>query len=259
MSKKNKVDNLDISEYQGKKLIAFDLYGTCIHRPEWFFGWEKFSTYKELRKEVIRNLWKISDKQIKEITKELFTLLQTQETNVEESIELKNWVKISLSENFIKKINDDVAWVLAYKDFFEVVKELKKRWYKIAAVSNLWKKYWEPLKNGTIPEWIFDYEVLSYKVWALKPHSEIFEYLKQQVEWVDFDEMVFVWDNLNHDIKWSRKVWMKPIHIDRKHRNVIKNEETDLNKEKDLNKENDWIKIKYIQIWTLKHLLDIFK
>jgi hypothetical protein len=34
MSKKNKVDNLDISEYQGKKLIAFDLYGTCIHRPE---------------------------------------------------------------------------------------------------------------------------------------------------------------------------------------------------------------------------------
>jgi hypothetical protein len=31
MSKKDKIDT---SEYQDKQLIAFDLYGTCIHRPE---------------------------------------------------------------------------------------------------------------------------------------------------------------------------------------------------------------------------------
>ena len=57
--------------------------------------------------------------------------------------------------------------------------------------------------------------------------------------------MVFVGDNIKYDIEWPWKVWMKPILIDRKHKNVIEN------------KEIDWIK--YIQIWTLKYLLDILK
>ena len=245
MSKKNWLNNVDYSEYQGKKIIAFDLYGTCIHRPEWFFGWEKLSTYRELRKEVARSLWKVSDKQIKETTKELLALLQTQETDLEKPIELSNWVKISLSQKIIKKISGDVAWVLVYKDFLEVAEELKNRWYIIAVVSNLWKKYWEPLINGTIPEWIFDYKALSYEAWALKPDPKIFEYLKQQIEWSNFNEMVFVGDNIKYDIEWPWKVWMKPILIDRKHKNVIEN------------KEIDWIK--YIQIWTLKYLLDILK
>ena len=78
MSRKDKVNNLDTSEYNGKKVVAFDLYGTCIHRPEWFWGWEKLSTYKELRREVAKNLWKVPDKKIKETTKELFKILQTQ-------------------------------------------------------------------------------------------------------------------------------------------------------------------------------------
>ena len=52
--------------------------------------------------------------------------------------------------------------------------DLKEKWYKLAIISNLSKEYEEPLRN-LIPEWLIDYESLSFKVWEIKPNSKIFE------------------------------------------------------------------------------------
>ena len=243
MSRKSKLDHIDTSEYQGKKYIEFDFYGTCVHRPESFWGWEKLSTYKELRREVSRNLWKVPDKKITDTAKELFKILQTQEVNLEKPIKLSNWTEILLSKKFINKIRDDMAWVLSYKDFVWIAPELKKRWKILGVLSNLWELYSEPLINGTIPEWTFEHKTLSFKVWAMKPDPKIFEYAKESIEWADYGDIVFVGDNLKLDIEWAWNVWMKPIHIDRKYKWPPEN------------KEINWIK--YIRISTLSDLLKI--
>ena len=91
---------------------------------------------------------------------------------------------------------------------------LKNRWYKIAVVSNLAQKYEKPLRD-LFPQGIFDYEALSFKVWELKPNPWIFEYLKD-ISWVDFKNMVMVWDKVDMDIKWAQNVGMNWIQVDRK-------------------------------------------
>jgi FMN phosphatase YigB (HAD superfamily) len=35
----------------------------------------------------------------------------------------------------------------------------------------------------------------------MKPDPRIFEYLKEKIEWADYDEIVFVGDNLKIDIE----------------------------------------------------------
>ena len=49
----------------------------------------------------------------------------------------------------------------------------------------------------------------------MKPNSWIFNYVKDE-SWIDFKDMVMVWDNLDLDIKWAQKVWMDWILVDRK-------------------------------------------
>lgn len=249
MGKRDKIDNdnkLDTSKYKWIKVVAFDLYKTCAHSREWLFGGEKISTFKEIRKEVIKNLGKTlgkdSDKIITDIAKELRHKMQTEKINIDEPIKLSNWVEIKISKRTIKKFKYDVSWVSTYDDFLEAIKYLKEKWYKTAVVSNLGELYAVPLKNGIIPEWSFDYEVLSYQVWDRKPSPKIFEALHDKVG-VEYNDIVFIGDNLKHDIEWSWKMWINPIHINRQNKKTLEN------------KEIDWIE--YIQISTLKQLKDI--
>ena len=208
-------DQLDLSKYQDKKLVAFDLYGTCINHD--------FSDVRISRdlKEIMKN--------------NPITLQDIQEWKVE-----KDWMKIQIDDELIEKIRKDIELTFLFPETLETLKYIKSKWYKTAVVSNLSKDYAKPLYK-LIPEWLFDYEVLSFDVWASKPDSKIYEYLKS-LSWVDFKNIVMVWDSLKSDVIWSHNVWITPIH---------------------LNRNEEWIKevhkkwIDFIQISTLSDLKEI--
>ena len=217
MGKKNKVDT---SDYQDKKLIAFDLYGTCIHRPEWIF-----------------HRWFTIDKELKKIL-EINPIGIDQ---IEKGDLVVDWVEVKLQKKVLNRVKRDIEWILLYPEFLDIIKYLKSKWYKTAVVSNLAKPYEEPL-NSKIPKWTFDYKSLSFDVWAMKPNPKIFEHIRD-VSWIDYSDMVFIWDSMVSDVLWSANVWMKPVYLNRKHKNSFENWE------------KDWVN--YIQIWTLNQLKNI--
>ena len=209
-------EQLDLTKYQDKKLIAFDLYGTCVDHP--------FKNY--------RLSWELRDI----LKTNPITLQDIQEWKIE-----KDWIKIEIDDEFIENIRKDIEWTFLFPETLEVLKYIKSKWYKTAVVSNLSKDYAEPL-HRLIPKWNFDYEVLSFDVWATKPDPKIYEYLKS-TSWTDFKDIVMVWDSLKADVMWSSGVWITPIH---------------------LNRDEEWIKeidkkwLDFIQISTLADLKEIF-
>lgn len=208
-------ENIDLSKYQDKKLIAFDLYGTCI---EHIFG-----------------DFKLSRETVKYFKTHPITLEEFKQKNLE-SIGKETRV----FDDLILSVKHSIEWALLFPEVLETLNYIKSKWYKTAVVSNLSKDYEEPL-HRLIPKWNFDYEVLSFDVWAVKPDPKIYEYLKS-LSWVDFKDIVMIWDSLKADVVWSNKVWITPIH---------------------LNRDEEWIKevskkwIKFIQISTLSDLKEI--
>jgi FMN phosphatase YigB (HAD superfamily) len=203
-------------QYQDKKLIAFDLFWTCIsHCPSDFrLSWE------------IRNVLKCNP----------ISILDLQEWLIE-----KNWIKINITSNLKDKVKHDIENTFLFPETLEALNYIKSKWYKTAVVSNLWKDYAEPL-HRLISEWIFDYEILSFNVWAAKPDPKIYEYLKL-ISWIDYKDIIMIWDSLKADVIGSNNVWITPIH---------------------LNRTDEWIKeihkkwIDFIQISTLNNLKEIF-
>jgi len=212
---------LDLSKYQDKKLIAFDLYWTCIDHD-----FDNVSISKDLKEIFMNNP---------------VTLKDIQEWKIE-----NEWVKIELTNDFIEKIRQDIQSTFLFPDTLEALKYIKSKWYQTAVVSNLSKDYAEPL-HRLIPQWNFDYEILSFDVWANKPDSKIYKYLKS-LSWVDFKDIIMIWDSLKSDVMWANNVWITPIYLKR-----TEEEWT----------EKEWIKevkklwIKVIQISTLADLKEI--
>ena len=206
-------ERLDLSKYQDKKLIAFDLYGTCIDHP-----------FKDIK----------TPQKLKDIvTTQPITLKEIKE-------KWENFWDDFKINDLIESTKKDIEWTFLFPETLEVLKYIKSKWYQTAVVSNLSKDYAEPL-HKLIPQWNFDYEVLSFDVWANKPDPKIYEYLKS-LSWIDFKDIIMIWDSLKSDIVWSNNVWISPIH---------------------LNRSEEWIKqahkkwIDFIQISTLADLKEI--
>ena len=204
------------SDLGDKKLLAFDLYGTCIDHP--FKGWLSWDLIDIMEKNPI-------------------TMQDVQEWKIE-----KDWMKFKISDELIEYIRNDIKWTILFPETLEALKYIKSKWYQTAVVSNLSKDYAEPLYK-LIPGWIFDYEVLSFDVWAAKPDPKIYEYLKT-LSWIDFKNIVMIGDSLKSDVLWSHDVWITPIHLDRTGKTWIKQ----------INRK--WIS--FIQISTLADLKKIF-
>lgn len=178
-----------------KKLIAFDLYDTCIHHPK------NLTSYKKIFED-----WNVP----KEIINELREILQKKPINIEDA-------NFDIPNELITNINalteKNIQWTVLYPETLDTLEYLKSKWYKIAVVSNLAQKYEKPLRD-LFPQWIFDYEALSFKVWELKPNPWIFEYLRD-ISWIDFKDMAMIWDKEKIDIQWAQNVWIDWIQIDR--------------------------------------------
>lgn len=207
-------EQLDLSKYQDKKLVAFDLYGTCIDHPN-----------KDIRTPL----------ELKDILmKQPITLKEIEE-------KWQNfWDDFKITD-LIESIKSDIEWTFLLKKTLETLKYIKDKWYKTSVVSNLSKDYAEPLYR-LISEWLFDYKILSFEVWAIKPDPKIYEKLKEK-SWIDFKDMIMVWDSLKSDVLWPNNVWIIPIHL-----NIT---------DKWWIKEVEKLWIKFIQISTLADLMKI--
>lgn len=207
-------EQLDLSRYQDKKLIAFDLYWTCItHCPNNF-----------------------------SLSRETVEYFKTHPISLQEAKQIiENFgIKTKIFDDLIISVKRNIEWALLFPEVLEALKYIKSKWYQTAVVSNLSKDYAEPL-HRLVPKWVFDYEVLSFDVWAAKPDPKIYEYLKS-LSWTDFKNIIMIWDSLKADIIWSNNVWITPIH---------------------LNRDSEWIEevhknwIDFIQISTLADLKKI--
>ena len=206
---------IDKEKYQDKKLIAFDLYWTCItHCPNNF-----------------------------SLSREAVEYFKTHSISLQEAKQIiENFgIKTKIFDNLIISVKHSIEGALLFPEVLETLKYIKSKWYQTAVVSNLSKDYAEPL-HKLIPQWNFDYEILSFDVWANKPDPKIYEYLKS-LSWIDFKDIIMIWDSLKSDVMWANNVWISPIH---------------------LNRSEEWIKrvhkkwIDFIQISTLADLKEIF-
>ena len=176
-------------------MVAFDLYDTCIHHPH------KLSEFKKMF-----SSW-VTEKTVFQ----LWDVLQTRPVNVEDAgFDIPDTLVQSINEHTENNIKSTVL----YPDTLSTLRYLKDKWYKLALISNLAQKYEQPLRN-LIPDGTFDYEALSFKVWELKPNPWIFEYVRDK-SWIDFQNMVMVWDKVDMDVRWAQNVWMDGIQVDRK-------------------------------------------
>ena len=236
--------NIDNSEIIGKileenpllrqkKIICFDLYWTLIYRPHSLGSAKHF-----LKKVGI------------EPFKKYYDIIQTnRKENVESAYDSIEGFKMpkraihALQEH----TDEEVKNTKAYPKTLWVLKKLKNNWYKLALISNLSQDFEIPLRK-LIPNDVFDYEALSYKLWVMKPDTKIFQKilddankdLPGQSENFVIDDLLMIWDSQKHDVDWARNTWMDAILINRKLENVNFDEEKNL-----------------IIIHTLTDLLDI--
>lgn len=187
------------------KVIAFDLYWTCIDsNRKKIWNWKRLWKLKQV---LMTNIIDFDKKEeIKEKYKEIPWFKQPSLT----------------IDSFIRNMKNHLYSSKLFYDF-DVIEQLKDSWYQIAAVSNLAKPFWDYLDNMVFrPKDIFDYKIYSYNEWYTKPDPRIFEVLKSKVnedkpnnKKIDFQNILMVWDNFNSDIKWAKNVWMIPIYINR--------------------------------------------
>lgn len=212
-----------------KKLICFDLYWTLIFRPH--------SHWKA--KHFLKNVW------IKPF-KKYYEVIQThKKEDVESAYESVDGFKMPKRalRAMQKHTDEEVKNTKIYPDTLAVLKKLKNSWYKLALISNLSQDFETPLRK-LIPNWIFDYEALSYKLWVMKPDFDtILDKARDDTaifDWHETKDMIMVWDSKKSDVDWAKSVWMDAILINRKSENLCYDNEKQL-----------------ITIHTLTDLLDI--
>lgn len=176
-----------------KELIIFDLYWTCIKHPTLYFE----DKYKQALLHIFRK--------------------QKADTSPIELVDILNDDTIKntwLDTNFIKdNIQENINQSKLFPDFLWTIENIKSKWYRTAIASNLIKCYEKPVKR-LIPEWTFDYEALSFNVWAKKPNKKIFDYL-QKISWISFDKMVMIWDSFKSDVLWAKNSGIDPVYLRR--------------------------------------------
>ena len=182
------------------ELVAFNMYDTWVDMRI------KNNPYKKL----FYKLW------IQENIKQLSKILQTTPKDIEDILTRENILRNDI-DIILKEFNDDIqkqlASILIYDDFIPIIDFIKKNWYQTVVVSNLSKPYAYPLTH-LIWKWVFDYEVLSFEVWEVKPNIWIFQQI-QNKSWIDPQNTIMIWDSFLSDVKWSHNAWIYPFHLDR--------------------------------------------
>ena len=180
------------------KLVAFDMYDT----------WVNMDTKTNPYKNFFNKLW------IQNNIRELSRVLQTTSQDIDDVLTLEEVLRDDTEiflEQFNEQIQKQLASIFIYYDFLPTIDFLKKNWYQTAVVSNLSKPYAYPLTHLSW-KWAFDYQILSFQVWEIKPNIWIFQQL-QNKSWIAPENTIMVWDSFSSDVKWAHNAWIYPFHL----------------------------------------------
>ena len=164
-----------------KKLIAFDMYKTCLD-----ITWE-------------RELLLLS--RILGITKEnIYDTFLTKDISFIEAFKDNKEV---LEQQYKPKLDAVLDSIHPYPETLYTLNALKQSWYQIAVISNVAADFIPPIKKHL--SHIFDYELFSCKEGIKKPQKEIFKLLMQR-SWYKANEILMVGNNMSSDVigaKWA--------------------------------------------------------
>jgi 2-haloacid dehalogenase len=192
------------------KVISFDCYGTLI-------DWEK-GIISSLRPLFEKYEVDIEDDEILEI----YSIIESRlERNYMPYKEILKKIVIKFSDYFDFELERGEENALLnnfpnfepFEDTNEVLKEIKKRGYKIAIISNVDNDLFELTKRKF--EFEIDYIITAQEVKAYKPSKIIFEYALKVFN-VNKDEILHVAQSYYHDIIPASEIGIKTAHIKRR-------------------------------------------
>jgi FMN phosphatase YigB (HAD superfamily) len=207
------------------KAILFDLYGTLISRQERHFL-KQVSHYHIRQLLEGRTVSKLGTLVLHLKQKLMTTDLSTQAI----PHELLSMFSFSSDEQlsdieceFRNALLTDSRTTHLFSGVKTILSFFKRQGYALGVVSNVSTYHKEPFFRLGLDRFV-DVVVFSCDVGYAKPHPEMYLNACKQLE-VKPDEVVFVGDSYNMDVKMPLSLGMKAIHVSlsRRHRDTIDN------------------------------------
>jgi 2-haloacid dehalogenase len=192
------------------KIISFDCYGTLV-------DWEK-GIISSLRTIFEKYEVDITDDEILEIYSIIESRLEKNYIPYKEIlkkivIKFSDYFDFDLERGEENALLNNWANFELFEDVNETLKEIKKRGYKIAIISNVDNDLFELTKKKF--EFEIDYIITSEMVKAYKPSKIVFEYALKVFN-SNKDEILHTAQSYYHDIIPAKELGIKTAHIKRR-------------------------------------------
>jgi 2-haloacid dehalogenase len=192
------------------KIISFDCYGTLV-------DWEK-GIISSLRTIFEKYEVDITDEEILEIYSIIESRLEKNYIPYKEIlkkivIKFSDYFDFDLERGEENALLNNWANFELFEDVNETLKEIKKRGYKIAIISNVDNDLFELTKKKF--EFEIDYIITSEMVKAYKPSKIVFEYALKVFN-SNKDEILHTAQSYYHDIIPAKELGIKTAHIKRR-------------------------------------------
>ena len=150
----------------GPSIIVFDVFGTLVKIGE------RRSPYRKLMKWLKENGRQPKPDDAKFIMSQNLSFT-----------ELAKLLGINIPDQLLQELEHDLSEelqsIVLYGDTLSILEELKKLGFRLALCSNLAMPY-RKVVSSLLPN--IDAYALSYEVGAIKPESQIYQYLIDQLE-----------------------------------------------------------------------------
>jgi len=180
-------------------VIVFDVFGTLVKIGE------RRSPYRKLMKWLKENGRQPKPDDAK--------FIMSQNLSFTELIKL---LGINIPEQLLQELEHDLREelksIVLYGDTLSILEELKKLGFRLALCSNLAMPYGKVV-SSLLPN--IDAYAWSYEVGAIKPESQIYQYLIDQLE-CHAKDVLFIGDTLLADYSGPNEFGMSARLIDRK-------------------------------------------
>jgi 2-haloacid dehalogenase len=192
------------------KIISFDCYGTLV-------DWEK-GIISSLRPIFEKYEVDITDEEILEIYSIIESRLEKNYIPYKEIlkkivIKFSDYFDFDLERGEENALLNNWANFELFEDVNETLKEIKKRGYKIAIISNVDNDLFELTKKKF--EFEIDYIITSEMVKDYKPSKIVFEYALKVFN-SNKDEILHTAQSYYHDIIPAKELGIKTAHIKRR-------------------------------------------
>lgn len=188
-------------------VIVFDVFGTLVKIGE------RRSPYRKLMR------W-MKDQGRKPKADDAATIMSV---NLTDFSEMATYLGKSIPEQLQQELQDDLEHELAslalYEDTLSTLEYLKQAGFKIGLCSNLAAPYGSSVLSLLPP---LDVYAWSYKVGAIKPDPQIYQYLLDQLS-CKAEDILFIGDTPLADVEGPSKFGMSARLIDRKHGQTLMN------------------------------------